>query len=370
MLKDQLAQIFEVNHGQHKALSSMEGLRGFAVLLVFFVHYANDMLQWTRFSDIGPLVGFLREFGNCGVDLFFVLSGYLIYGSLMKRPQSFASYWRRRVQRIYPAFIVVYVIYIALSFVFPEKSRIPTGDMRAIVYLIENFLLLPGIFPIAPMNTVAWSLSFEILFYVAIPALIWLLRLRAWQSQARIALFVVLSALIYFLVPKYIPGFWHNVRMMMFLGGMILYDTRGDNYGRTANIVGIAALITGLVVYGYLIVIKGDYQWRTLTLFLTLPVLCFACFRSAGFCNQIFSWTPLRWLGNMSYSYYLIHALTVHTITLALSLAIPPTANEGYLFWLMLLPVFLATLVVSAVLFIYVEKPYSLAVKPKPAATS
>src|ERR1035437_5792351 len=89
----------------------------FAVFLVFLVHYVTLITPWIQGEP--SLLAFsigLHSIRNVGVDLFFVLSGFLIYGSLIARPQKFSHFMSRRIVRIYPAFLAVFVIYIALSF--------------------------------------------------------------------------------------------------------------------------------------------------------------------------------------------------------------------------------------------------------------
>lgn len=70
-------------------------------------------------------------------------------------------------------------------------------------------------------------------------------------------------------------------------------------------------------------------------------------------------WTPLRWLGNMSYSYYLVHGFVVRAAMVALGHLLPGGLPVA-VFWLLLPVVFAATLAGSAVLFIGVERPVSL----------
>jgi peptidoglycan/LPS O-acetylase OafA/YrhL len=55
----------------------MEGLRGVAVFLVFLVHYVSNVAPWTA-SDLGSVAAAVTTMGSTGVDLFFVLSGFLI----------------------------------------------------------------------------------------------------------------------------------------------------------------------------------------------------------------------------------------------------------------------------------------------------
>src|SRR5690242_8704966 len=96
--------IYELS-GSNGRLRPMEGLRGLAVLMVFFVHLDALFGVYARHSTLlsRPL-HFLGIVGNAGVDLFFVLSGYLIYGALMRHTVGFIDFLRRRAERIYPTF--------------------------------------------------------------------------------------------------------------------------------------------------------------------------------------------------------------------------------------------------------------------------
>jgi len=195
---DWFSDKLEVSRGlQGKNVRPMEGLRGLAVSLVFLVHYVALIRPWIAGHDaLLAVAGGMHTIGNTGVDLFFVLSGYLIYGSLISKKQAFGKFIRRRVQRIYPAFIAVFAVYVLLSFLFPSENKIPSDLSSASVYIAENFLLLPGIFPIEPMITVAWSLSYEMAFYFAIPLLIAALSLRERRPAIRRVSFAVIMAMV------------------------------------------------------------------------------------------------------------------------------------------------------------------------------
>ena len=137
---------FEVAHSKHNSIRTMEGLRGFAVFFVFLVHYTTLIEPWLVNQSLTHKFSiYLKNIGNLGVDLFFVLSGYLIYGMLIKKEKPFLPYIRRRFQRIYPTFCVVFILYMVLSFVFPVESKLPNGLFRSIIYIIENLLLFTGV---------------------------------------------------------------------------------------------------------------------------------------------------------------------------------------------------------------------------------
>ncbi|OYV48930.1 MAG: acyltransferase, partial [Burkholderiales bacterium 21-58-4] len=217
--REWLTRQFELSRGgTGHNVRSMEGLRGFAVFLVFMVHYATLVNPWVIGNDLlHAFSSAVHTMGNAGVDLFFVLSGYLIYGSLISRPQKFMRFMSRRVKRIYPAFMAVFLLYVFLSFVFHSESKIPVLFSSAAVYLMQNVLLLPGLFPIEPLVTVSWSLSYEMFYYLAIPLVIVLLDLRQRSAKWRVTFFALVAMSIAF----YCAVFGGHVRLIMFVSGIL-----------------------------------------------------------------------------------------------------------------------------------------------------
>lgn len=364
---DWLTQKFELSRGgSAQNVRPMEGLRGFAVLLVFFVHYVSLIEPWiARHDGLLAFAGALETIGHTGVDLFFVLSGYLIYGSLLSRRQPFLPFIVRRVERIYPAFTAVFLAYIALSFAFPGENKIPSPAAAGAIYLLQNYLLLPGLFPIQAMITVAWSLSYEMFYYLAIPLLITLIKLRERSSSWRTAFFICL-AVAFALLTALNGG---PIRLIMFISGIVLYEALKHSNIRASSAAGSIALLAGLS--STLIPLPGPagMTLNLCILFVAFFTLCLACFRTPqAWLPRAFSWTPLRWLGNMSYSYYLLHGLTLKGMFLALSMLLPPSGEQGALFWVLLPPMFALTLLPTAALFLLIERPFSLAPR-KPRGT-
>lgn len=351
---------FELNRGgRGQNLRSMEGLRGLAVMLVFMAHYGALLRPWIA-PELG-LIGTsyrLVSFGGCGVDLFFLLSGFLIYGSLIARPQAFLPYFWRRLRRLYPAFLVVFAIYIVLSVVFPSQSKIPPGLGPGAAYVALNFAMLPGIVPVVPMITVAWSLSYEIAYYAAMPLVISLAALRERSTSQRVWFFVVvglLSALAFAL-------FGGPVRLIMFLAGILLYELLSTKHRWSpSNALALVCLLGG--VASTQLPWHGDlgYLARILILFTTFFVVCWLCFAKpeAGL-PRLLSWWPLRWLGNMSYSYYLVHGLAMHGALLLVAELVPKQTQGPLFFWAFVPLLFAWTLLPAAVLFLTVERPWSL----------
>ncbi|MGB0766496.1 MAG: acyltransferase family protein [Phycisphaeraceae bacterium] len=361
-----IKQTFELSHGQHRAILSMEGVRGFAVFLVFLVHYVTLAMPWLDGAGRTHAVASqIQAMGHLGVDLFFVLSGYLIYGMLVKKPRPMGRYALRRVQRIYPVFAIVFLMYLLLSAVFPDESKIPSGS-AGLWYVFQNLLLLPGIFDIEPMIAVAWSLSYEAFAYITIPMLIGLLSMRRMNRGRRVVCLLLIAAAVFVASSK---GFGH-VRLTMFLCGMLVFEAIDAGGWRIAKAWSLPALVLamGAAIAGPSL---GLPLWG---LFVVLFVLFFifgvGCLIDDGPAARLFSLAPLRWLGNMSYSYYLIHGLSLKGLFMALVLIAPPQATWSLAFWAfwVLLPIaFAATLVPSIALFVSIEKPLSLGTTPKPA---
>ncbi|WP_445370263.1 acyltransferase family protein [Methylomonas sp. HW2-6] len=335
----------------------MEGIRGFAVFLVFLVHYTTLAKPWINPGSFTYAVAaYLQSVGNIGVDLFFVLSGFLIYGMLIKKRKPFLNYVRRRIQRIYPTFTAVFIIYLALSIVFPNESKIPSSPVQGTIYVIKNYLLLPGLFNIQPIITVAWSLSYEFFYYLITPLVIFCFNLRSWPHKFRVLLFLFVSVLMF----VYFSHYPRHIRLLMFISGILLYETVSHYPLRKPLYLGLPALIMALGSVAILQKLNIDDYWRYPILFVLFYIFCLECFSPPNFSARLFSLDPIRWLGNMSYSYYLMHGLALKFIFLIATRTYPPINDHACLFWVFLPAAFCLTLVPSALLFVYVEKPYSL----------
>lgn len=385
MLQDlgrKLTHLFEVSDPKGRIVP-MEGMRGLAVGLVFFVHFFDFFYPYiTPDSPLFLPFYFLANIGNLGVDLFFVISDYLIYGILLRRDQTYVRFWRRRIVRIYPVFITAFVIYVGLSWTLPGFDKIGTPKIPVALWLGLNFLLLPGIFSIRPLIMVAWSLSYEFLYYVFSPLVVGGLRMWSWAQKWR----VLLVALAYtggFTLLVFHPD--QRGRLLLFLAGIFLYEAKRagllDTRPHWANQVGAVAVLGG-AFYVFFDLHANPMLWEVPRLLklgfdpllLTIPLfslaffyLCFQTFRPSGFLPQVFSWKPLRYLGNMSYTVYLFHVLALEGVRWCAYRLTPPHGNQPVLFLVYLVVGAFAVVALSTAVFALVEKPLSLTKKPQPA---
>jgi exopolysaccharide production protein ExoZ len=356
-----LTRNFELSRGEQSNLRIMEGLRGFAVTLVFFVHYVALTRESSWLSASPSLSTYIADalfiIGNTGVDLFFLLSGYLIYSSVIKRAQPLHAFMKRRIERIYPTFTVVFLIYVTLSFVVPSENNIPPSFREGTIYLVENFFLLPGLFDISPLNKVTWSLSYEMLYYLMIPLIVSLFALRQKHVRWRILFF----ALVTLLLIVYHLFFYGHERLIMFIAGILLFEVISNQLvSPPPTWLGFISLLAGFSFALIPITNPTGATLKALVLFIAMFLFCFVCFtQPALWLKRLFNWTPLRWLGNMSYSYYLIHGLALNFFFLVATHFLASRASE-LLFWLFLPISFIFTLFPSALLFLMIERPFSL----------
>lgn len=341
----------------------IEGIRGLAMLLVFLAHCSLVFRPWTA----GEWTRSLFTIGQTGVDLFFVLSGYLIYSLALSHRGPWSAFLRRRARRIYPPFLAALTIYLALDLLLPQPSRMVQNG--GLPYLLQCLLLLPGIFQIPPLFSVAWSLSYEALYYLLAPAFVVLFGLQRRTPAVRIALIVALglayTAMILAWFPAAWPGLrlqpWHHWRLLLFPAGMLAAEALRAGRGLPSAFHWPAAAFAAAVLGPWLLWLVAEPAQQPYTglaasagIGLAAALVFTTAFPGRGPLAAFFTWKPLRWLGNISYSFYLVHGIGLHAVLLA---ARPFPALP---FWLLTLAAFAAASAISLILFVLIERRYSL----------
>jgi len=171
--------------GERKHQPELDGIRGIAILLVLASHAAG-LLGVLPETSAGYLITNLLVPGWGGVDLFFVLSGFLITGILLRTKSSvhyFQSFYARRVLRIFPIYYLALTGTLVVAHFFPGvRELVPLPGMGRVSY----FLYLQNLpvfwqdpFMMGGLWGVYWSLAVEEQFYTVWPLLVRLLTSRA-----------------------------------------------------------------------------------------------------------------------------------------------------------------------------------------------
>lgn len=146
-----------MNNGSVSArIGSLQAIRGFAAIGVMLAH-GSSMLQ----ERLGYLfLDNMTTVGACGVDVFFVLSGFIILHTSVAGRSDQGSFLKRRFIRIYPLYWLVTALLVVQYFMAPTLAQAHKGDPGVIV---GSLLLLPQ-----PKYVVgvAWTLTYEVLFYL------------------------------------------------------------------------------------------------------------------------------------------------------------------------------------------------------------
>jgi len=142
------------------------------------------------------------------------------------------------------------------------------------------------------MITVAWSLSYEMFYYLAIPLLIGAVGLRDRNVKWRLGFFALMALAM--LVAGALGG--GPVRLVMFVAGIVLFEVvKLSNVTAPSAWIGMMALVLGLLSTLLLLFGSAGLALRMLFLFVAFFVLCLACFKDgASWLDRLFGWTPLR----------------------------------------------------------------------------
>ena len=186
--------------GAGQRLPTLDGLRGIAILMVLIGHFHQGHLIREYFPLLSKVISRIASAGDIGVELFFVLSGFLITGILLDtkdQPHSLSKFYVRRVLRIFPLYygalaIVLVVLPIFVPLDAPGKEIVARQGWLW-VYLI-NFPLVPWIWDESGMFMFGhfWSLCVEEHFYLIWP---WVVAAISPKRLFALSVFVVAFAL-------------------------------------------------------------------------------------------------------------------------------------------------------------------------------
>lgn len=290
------------------SIDNIQVLRAVAALLVVFVH----LDQFLRRLGLTP-------FGHGGVDLFFVISGFIMVYTTRGRPITAAAFLRSRITRIAPIYWLITLAVFAVALVAPSLLQATSSDPEQ---LAKSLLFIPfqkanGL--VQPMLFVGWTLNFEMFFY-ALFALGLLFPNRKVGAAAVVALLGALVVLGRVARPDgVIAAFYTRPILLEFAAGMLL-GTLGSEVkthtplGRRAL---TAACLGGLVATALVpLAMPGVSRLFTQGMPATLVAASAIVLHQSGVTLALGprSLRTLLLLGNASYSIYLTHPFVTQTL--------------------------------------------------------
>lgn len=339
-------------------IASFDGLRGYAVALVFLVHYVDhyfgrtQQIDFNRFDlaaahTAAQLLAYWAWASHYGVDLFFLLSGFLIFRVAARPDFHLGRFLWQRVHRLYPAFGVALMLYVAYQAYFWNRWY----EWRT---LLQNAVFLQGIFELGIPAVIvqSWSLSYEWLFYLTTPLLLMLIR-RGWVPLRPGHVLLVGALTLAALVPQG-P---HYARFVMFFAGGLLAAMPVDTTRAWIARVPEAAVVAAYLAATSFFLFDHRYTHFAWPYALACLLLVANATWGTGLLARLFRWAPLRALGNVSYSFYLLHGLAVVAVVDhvgPLLNALPSAAHFGVL----LVMSFAVGVGASKLSFRWLEQPY------------
>jgi peptidoglycan/LPS O-acetylase OafA/YrhL len=240
-------------------------------------------------ASLAPLRTILSS--RMGVECFFVISGFLIFASY-ERCSGLGEYFSNRAWRILPGYWLSTLFCLLIAF---SHRSFHVGKFLLANLTFANFLApgIPGVFtrnPLNAMNGALWTIKIEVMFYIVVPAIVWLCRKLnrdavLWSLFAGSLLFHWAVAAHESLVVQ-LPG-----QLSFFLAGTLVYYHLEFFKRRGGWLVLGAAALYGLHVW------SGWFAFRPLAIAVMVLGACLLLPQVKG---------PTRW-GDFSYGTYIIH---------------------------------------------------------------
>ena len=359
-------------HEDRRRIEAVDGLRGWAVALVFAVHFTGLFAIYHRNTNLPNVKDVLALgasdkllywlfYSHYGVYVFFAISGFVISRSFSdtRTLSGYFTFLGHRLLRIYPAFLIAFFAAVLVLWYQAGSQAI------ALNILLKNLVFLNGAFAldIVGYNGVTWSLFFEFVFYLVFP-LLFLLATRADNPRRMAPLLWLLAILIstvlshgeWFLFLPFLAGACAGLQPKTRLERMATRFPDAWLVGAYLATTTLACLLLPLPRR-----IAGGVLWSpwmpvfVLCLGIVTTLIIVRASYARGFLHRFLTVKPLLALGRISFSFFLLH-------TVVLSVALPMT--EPYFNGtfgsgaVLAVATFGLTWLLASVLYEFAEKPY------------
>jgi len=278
---------------------SLHGLRGIAALAVFMAHCAGGYsLHFCQNCGYKPMLDSINNIGTFGVELFFIISGYVIFRACFNTEPS--EFFRRRFWRIYPVFFVFTVLFVIANIALqiePEKNRID--------YLLYNLLFINLFLGTPALTPNAWTITFEVIFYF----LTFIFVYNREKARSGLVFLFAAVASLWFLYLHPISSYY--------LAGTALSLVCFYKPNWQKSIDKHVVRVVEISCLSFIVLLAAEdqiYNWQSLIhspesiLLFTLVIIFTACIlHKESMIGSVLQMRPFMYLGTVSYSLYLAH---------------------------------------------------------------
>lgn len=319
-----------------------------AAMAIVISHFNKDLFLY-KIKYIGEI--FLRA--NVGVSYFFILSGFIMIIAYHRKEKiGYLDFYRNRVARIYPLYIVGLLLYFIMRY----------SDFsfnKTFLYLLGVQSWIPGKALI--LNFPGWSISVEFLFYLIFPWLYNFLYSKGNKSIWIIAILIWIGTQVFSNLYIHSPAYrgphtdsheflhyfplWHiNEFLIGNLAGLFFVKNHKErNYDLAVAVLLIAVILS-------LIFIPLNFHNGLMAILFVPVIYLISC--NNGIITSFFSIKPLEFLGEISYAIYIIH-IPVLYILRSFLWDYFQMSQSNTIFWIYIL----VLIIVSAIFYQFIEKP-------------
>ena len=344
-----------LEHSGESRYASIDGLRGYLAFGVF-VHHSIITWIFLRTGVIEfPPSNFYSQLGQGSVALFFMITGFLFWNRLLTqgRQHDWLAFAVSRVFRLYPLYLPLMLIVFVTVFYLQNWELKDPGIRLAGQILAWLTFDRPDVNQYHQtgmlISNVTWTLGYEVFFYLALPLAGMVFIYRGSWLQVVLCLIGIYA--LYQLV-----GWEHSLKkhfLASFLGGIgAAYWIRRPHlmaWGQTrlAGIIALLALAIAFTAFN-----------RAFNLLPLLLLSLFFVIVASG--NTLFGALKprsIRWLGEISYSTYLLHGFVLWVMVQRLPLVMDLDARDTWTYLSLLAVCTCLLIVISSLTFLYIEKP-------------
>ncbi|MBF0489822.1 MAG: acyltransferase [Candidatus Omnitrophica bacterium] len=300
--------------------SFLDGLRAISILLVIGHHLNVSFNMKIILGSLYAWASVPMRLGFLGVDIFFVISGFLITGLLVQEDSkpNIPRFYIRRFFKIIPSYLAV-ILLTYLVFAFMGEADTSKYSMMNYLLMIQNYTHI-----YAPLGHL-WSIAVEEHFYIIYPIFIYLIysisdnnptifRRNLIKAILILIFLVIFIRFFSFLFdPLQAPWPWQktHVRFDALLAGGVLKclepDLPKDKYRRTVY-SWVVLIPAGIFLISLLSMSSSSMQYLDYCkAYLLAALIITSCLLQQNFLNKLLSFKFLRWIGRNSYGIYLWH---------------------------------------------------------------
>ncbi|MGM1023535.1 MAG: acyltransferase family protein [Bacillota bacterium] len=285
---------------------TLTGLRGLLALSVVIYHiYGSAVLEgYIREVSRSNPIYLLNFAGPISVKLFFVISGYLITRSLLRK-SNIREFAVNRFLRIYPVFLTIHILIFAVGPFIGYKWMTGIGVREYIIHFFSNALMLPGIFPLPIAQIVAWSLSYEMVFYVLV-ALAW----SVYRSTKIPTIFKWASYAV--IIAACVVVVYYRKDMLYFAVGIAMYFSEGliKQWRKPLEIY----YLNGIIFLAGIYLAYNTMQDPTIPALVLSSLFFISIVTEHGLLSRLLRTRVMIYLGNISFSLYMWHTMAMFAL--------------------------------------------------------